>query len=168
MLRILPFSSYLAGVTVVAAVLLILRCEPDKKTTPEDISDEEAREFTWRSDWDSRLQDMVFVRGEKVDSLAAAPENFELLLNKQEPFDVSYLRVGGDTIFVRINNASQVGEQMGSAGAREYLGVVTLTFSEIPGVKWVYLDFQEGSHAVPGIYSRSDFLQERPVSPLPL
>jgi hypothetical protein len=46
---------------------------------------------------------------------------------------------------------------MGSAGANCYLGEVVYSVTSIDGINAVIFEFKEGSHAVPGKYSRIDF-----------
>jgi hypothetical protein len=169
--RVLPLA--LSSMACMLLALMLTGCNQKKKPRLDDLSAEEARQYTWHSDWDSTLLDIVFVRGEKMDSFDITPGNLVLLLNKQDPYDVSFIKISVDTLFAAINNSQRLGEQMGSAGAHEYLGVVTLTFSEVEHINLVYLDFTEGSHATPGIYTREDFLLTQPIlapliNPLPL
>lgn len=67
------------------------------------------------------------------------------------------VREGMDTVFVKIDDAAYLTQQMGSSSAYGYMAVVTYTLSEGNGVKYVNFDFIEGDHASPGTYSRNDF-----------
>ncbi len=48
---------------------------------------------------------------------------------------------------------------MGTTGAAEFLATATLTLTEYDDIKLVNFVFDEGDHAVPGLYSRKDFLR---------
>lgn len=62
-----------------------------------------------------------------------------------------------DTLVVAIPNSEILTERMGSAGARAYIAVATYTLTEVEGVNYITFHFAEGSHAMPGTYSRSSF-----------
>lgn len=46
---------------------------------------------------------------------------------------------------------------MGTTGAQAYLAELTYSMTEVPTVKYVNFDFQEGDHASPGVYQKIDF-----------
>ncbi len=50
---------------------------------------------------------------------------------------------------------------MGSSGAETYLAEVTFNLTEINGINFIDIQFPEGDHASPGIYSRTDFGQKK-------
>lgn len=66
----------------------------------------------------------------------------------------------GDSVFVKIDSAVFLTQQMGSAGARAYLAEATYTLTESDSVAVVVFDFKEGDHAVPGIYTRETFVRK--------
>ena len=49
-------------------------------------------------------------------------------------------------------------QQMGTTGADEYMSVITFTLTELKGVRYVNLDFEEGDHASPGTYNRQYYI----------
>lgn len=67
-----------------------------------------------------------------------------------------YEKMEGDTLYVKLENAEYVTQRMGSTGAGAFMALCTFTLTEIEGVKQVYFDFEEGDHARPGKYSRTD------------
>lgn len=70
-------------------------------------------------------------------------------------------RQDGDTIFVDIENAAHLTQSMGTTGAFGYLAEVTYTLTELPGVKYIHFNFEEGDHASPGLYQRKDFVNKQ-------
>jgi len=46
---------------------------------------------------------------------------------------------------------------MGSSGASEYLSTVVVNLTTLKNVNYVNLDFPEGSHASPGVFSKNAF-----------
>ncbi|MBU0982137.1 hypothetical protein KKC94_05605 [Patescibacteria group bacterium] len=67
---------------------------------------------------------------------------------------LAFIKTEGNTIFVRVINANTLTEMMGSAGASQYMKVATYTLTEIESIDFVDYEFEEGSHASPGRYSR--------------
>lgn len=62
-----------------------------------------------------------------------------------------------DSVFVRIDSATYLTQQMGSTGARAYMAEVTYTLTEADHIQYVIFDFTEGDHAGPGVYTRESF-----------
>src|SRR6218665_56240 len=62
-----------------------------------------------------------------------------------------------DTLFAKINDSEYLGERMGSYGAAEWLASTIINLTSVPGIKYVKIDFEEGSHASPGIWSKYDY-----------
>jgi hypothetical protein len=67
-------------------------------------------------------------------------------------------RIQEHTAYVRILDEDLLTQRMGSTGAWHYLAVVTASLTSVPGVEKVDFAFKEGDHAVPGVYTREDFL----------
>ncbi|MHB1180085.1 MAG: hypothetical protein ACYCZO_17375, partial [Daejeonella sp.] len=64
----------------------------------------------------------------------------------------------GSKAFVKINDASYLTQGSGTEGARAYLAEVTYSLTELKGIAAVDFSFEEGDHAVPGTYTRADFV----------
>ena len=91
------------------------------------------------------------LEGAGVDDIVAA-------INKKYPdIKLDLVKAGNDTISLKIDDATQLTQGMGSAGAESYLAELTYSLTELKGVKAVRLDFEEGDHAMPGVYTRDDF-----------
>ena len=67
------------------------------------------------------------------------------------------IKISGDTIYTVIKNSKYLAEQMGSTGAEIYVADVVLNLTAVPGIKYVSINMQEGSHAQPGIWRMDDF-----------
>jgi len=73
---------------------------------------------------------------------------------------LEFVKVSNDTVFVRIADAMYLTQQMGSTGPSIYLSEVVYNMTQIPGIKEVNIDFEEGDHATPGTYNRTTFDKE--------
>ena len=62
-----------------------------------------------------------------------------------------------DTLQLKIANSDFLTNQMGSSGPDQYLAQAVINLTSVPGIKYVQIDFKEGSHASPGVWSRKDF-----------
>lgn len=71
--------------------------------------------------------------------------------------NVAFVKLSDDTIFVKIEDASYLTQRMGSAGAYAFMSEFVYSLTEVPTIHFVDIDFQEGDHASPGMYSREDF-----------
>jgi hypothetical protein len=79
----------------------------------------------------------------------------EKIINKSYPkVQIIFLGTSNDTAFITVPSSEALTQQMGSFGAENFLVVTTYSFTELKGISYVSIDFEEGDHAVPGIYSR--------------
>ena len=91
-----------------------------------------------------------------VDTLS--PEVIISYLNNNNPnVKLEYNKVSGDTLFLKIPNATFLTQQMGSSGPEVYMAEVVYNCTELPGIKFITLDFKEGDHAEPGTINRESF-----------
>jgi hypothetical protein len=127
----------------------------------------------WHVEADSSAKTEALVRGGKIDAIRNDVKKLVVALNgtdkdpgtlraegHREPNDppkVKLLNVVNHTASVEVINAEYLTQRMGSSGAQAYLASVTFTLTENPQIKKVNFIFEEGDHAMPGIYSRKDF-----------
>ena len=71
-----------------------------------------------------------------------------------------FIKSSGDTVYLKIPDATYLTQQMGSTGPRLFLSGLVYTLTSLPGINYVNLDFEEGDHAGPGTYSRESFKGE--------
>ncbi|RYF84325.1 MAG: hypothetical protein EON98_09525 [Chitinophagaceae bacterium] len=67
------------------------------------------------------------------------------------------VKQSNDTLYTQIKNANYLTEQMGSAGSEQYIAQAVLNLTSAPGVKYVRIDFEVGSHAMPDVWSKENF-----------
>lgn len=67
------------------------------------------------------------------------------------------VKQGGDTLYTKIANSQYLSEQMGSTGAEVYIADLVLNLTTVPGIKYIHLDMEEGSHAQPGTWTADNF-----------
>ncbi|MFN2458648.1 MAG: hypothetical protein ABR502_10630, partial [Chitinophagaceae bacterium] len=67
------------------------------------------------------------------------------------------VRISGDTLFTEIKDSEYFGERIGSTGAASYLADVIINLTSINKIKYVKINFDEHSHASPGVWSLKDF-----------
>lgn len=68
-----------------------------------------------------------------------------------------FSKITGDTLHVSIPQSEILTQQMGSAGASQYLATACVNLFEAKNINYIHFDFKEGDHARPGVYSRSQF-----------
>jgi hypothetical protein len=136
-------------------LLFIVFACGSNKTEPEVLP--VAETTMWNIDMDSTgnlVKKQVLTP--EIDSLS--PENVIAYLNNNNPaIKLVYNKVSGDTLFIKIPDATHLTQQMGSAGPEVYMAEAVYNCTEIPGIKYVTFDFEEGDHAQPGTYKREDF-----------
>ncbi len=87
-----------------------------------------------------------------------SPQNIAAFMNAANAnIKLEYIKTSNDTIFIKIPDATYLTQQMGSTGPTWYLSEVVYNMTEIPGIKEVNIDFEEGDHATPGTYNRNRF-----------
>lgn len=145
------------------SVLIILAACKGKsdKQAPVDDSTTVQPRFAWEAGLDDstgRLQ-MLKKEGAGPDSIsAAAVINF---LNAKYPnVQLVFSGLSGDTMHLKIPEAMYLTQQMGSTGPTLYFADAVYNLTEIPGVKYVHFDFEEGDHASPGTMNRESFKDE--------
>ena len=119
------------------------------------------RHYFWAGDA-GQAKGLAMIRNRVIPADSLTLNSILQMLNKMYPeIHLHYTKVSGDTIFIKINNSSYLIRQMGSSGAETYLAEVTFNLTEINGINFNDIQFPEGDHASPGIYSRTDFGQKK-------
>lgn len=109
-------------------------------------------------DYDCMKDTVMQIRNVTSDTLT-----HEILMNfintdYQDKIYLEYVKTKHDTLFVIINDSHYLTQQMGTAGADDYMISATFTLTELQEVGFVNFDFEEGDHAIPGTYSRKYYL----------
>ncbi len=140
------------------ALLCLTACQKESKTSDRPENASEKPDFTpiWEYDYNTDLA--VRKRMPATEDLSAV--NLITLLNHTNTnVSLSFVKVSSDTIFVRVDDATVLTQQMGSAGAAEFMAIATYTLTELPGIAKVHFEFEPGDHASPGTYDRDFFEQ---------
>ena len=156
------------AVPIVAGLLIFLVI---KLTTPRYY---EEKDYTWYSEIGSKDRDLL-IRGEKLDLIKndinkliyainrsdKDPELFRTPEDKEPigPPKLKLISIEGEVISVEVINDEYLTQRMGSTGAAEFLTTATFTLTEYDNIKFINFIFEEGDHAVPGLYSREDFFR---------
>ena len=127
---------------------------------------------TWHVDFDGDGT-MVLRRGRDIDAICddlpglvgalnkseQDPETFRLPADAEPtaPPKLKLLGIRSRTARLEIINSEYLTQRMGSTGAEIYLAEAVFTLTECPRVTSVQFVFEEGDHARPGTYSRSNF-----------
>jgi len=130
--------------------------------------------YVWRVETDPVSNAGTLVRGSKINGIRNDVNKLIVALNKYvEVVEATRSRGDGVTIdfprivlqkveppitHITIMNDQYLTQNMGSSGAQDYLAMVTYTLTETPGVRSIDFMFQAGEHAMPGVYSRENFL----------
>ena len=145
-------------ILVAGLVSLLYACGSNKTDQPEITNDSTDISYSWEAtlnDSTGRLE-VVKREGLTPDSLSA--QSVIDFLNKKNQFvQIQYSKTSGDTLFVRIPEATYLTQQMGSSGPTVFFAETVYNLTEIPGIHFVNFDFEEGDHASPGVFDRDTF-----------
>lgn len=79
-------------------------------------------------------------------------------LNIRNPnVQLKWAKTSGDTLYVSIPEATYLTQQMGSTGPTLFFAEAVYNLTDIPGIRFVSFDFEEGDHASPGVLSREGY-----------
>ena len=81
----------------------------------------------------------------------------QIINNNYDSIHFDYIKTFYDTIYVHIPHSEMLTERIGSTGAEMFMASTTWSLTELKNIKYVNYDFEEGDHASPGVYSRSNF-----------
>ena len=120
----------------------------------------ESRLFIWKSSPDYTKVKNTSSRSEILNA-----DSLILGLNQlNENVFLTKVKVSGDTIYTEVKDSQYLAEGMGTTGAEIYLADVVLNLTEIPGINYVNIQMQEGSHMQPGTWSKESFAKYKPVN----
>jgi len=66
-------------------------------------------------------------------------------------------KISGDTLFTEIKDSEYLGERIGSYGAFAYIADVVINLTSVENIKFVKIDFEDGSHISHGTWSKKEF-----------
>ncbi len=149
---------------LVPALFFIASCQSEP--TNKAVSKEEAKnmdhEKTLVLPWNVQINEithqMEIKREPAADMTNLQPEDIVDAINLKYPeIKLTWVKLEGIKAFVSIEDASYLTQRTGSDGAQAYLAEATYSLTELEGIAEVDFSFQEGDHARPGIYKRTNF-----------
>lgn len=140
---------------------LLAACGNNKADQPVVDNDTANNIYSWQAslnDSSGRLE-MQKVEAIGPDTLSAAAV-VAYLNTTNSHVQLALVKTSGDTVYLKIPDAMYLTQQMGSTGPTLYLAQAIYNLTEIHGIKYVNLDFEEGDHASPGTFNRDSFKDE--------
>lgn len=146
---------------------LLVACTREEKRSSSDTADSlitdtlrqegELDSLPWNTTYNETTQRLQL--DHKAASMAGVGHEqiINLLNKKYSGIRMKYVRMQGDTIVTRIDDAMQLTQSIGTSGAESYLAEATFSLTEIPAIKAVKIEFEEGDHAMPGTFTRASF-----------
>jgi hypothetical protein len=134
----------------------------DQPSTEEDTALAPTH-FIWQSYLNDSTGKMELMPSWEIDNDSLQPSLVVDQLNRANQqtgygkIPLVFVRSSGDTVYVKIPDATYLTQQMGSTGPNLFLSGVVYTLTALPGMNYVSFDFEEGDHASPGTYSRESF-----------
>ncbi len=140
--------------------LLITSCGNNKADQP--ATDNDTATVTINYIWQATLNDtsgkleMKKVETTNLDSLS--PASIVTFINTSDSsVHLDLIKTSNDTVYIKIPDATFLTQRMGSTGSTMYLAGVVYNLTELPGIRFINFDFEEGDHAQPGTLSRDSF-----------
>ena len=119
-----------------------------------DGEDKAQNYLIWKTDIDNKL---ISKNPDFKNSNFSIDSVIKGLNLKYREIPLEKIKLSHDTLYTQIKNSEYLGEQIGSTGAAYYLAETIINLTSVKGVKYVNMDFAEGSHATPGVFTRKDF-----------
>jgi hypothetical protein len=147
-------------------MIFLAACTRDEKRSASDTADSLVTDtlqqgkldsLPWNTTYNEKTQRLQLDH-QAASMAGVGHEEIINLLNKKYPgIKMKYLRMQGDTIVTRIDDPIQLTQSIGTSGAESYLAEATFSLTEIPSIKAVRIEFEEGDHAMPGTFTRASF-----------
>lgn len=156
-------------------LLLVMGCAPtqhddkagaDTEEKPEIISESsvvhDPSGAIWNYDYNLLTNEFEIKQLRVVDNDTLTGEMLEKIINQAWPgVQIRFVKTSNDTAFIFIPDSKVLTQQMGSAGAESFMISTTYSFTELKGIEHVSISFEEGDHAIPGVYSRNWWSQNK-------
>lgn len=146
----------------ITTALLFSSCKgkSDKQVTEKDTVVTKTV-YSWESTIDDSTGHLKMNRNDSMGPDSLTSNSVIGFLNKNNPnIQLELLRQSNDTVYIKIPDAEHLTQRMGSTGPTMYFANAVYNLTEIPGVKYVNFDFDEGDHASPATFNRDSFKDE--------
>lgn len=117
--------------------------------------------YVWRAtaDYEKKKNPALAAPSLPVDSLIKGLNEY------YENVFLEKVKQGGDTLYTVIRESEHLTQRMGSTGSEIYVADVVLNLTSVPGIKYVKIDFKEGDHAQPGVWTAANFKSYKEKKP---
>ncbi len=147
---------------ILCSVLLFISCnnsaEKEETVAEPDSTELPMTRLVWQAglnDSTGRLEMKQVAAGDSGPLTISSVIDY---VNRYNPgINLTYVRTSNDTVYVQIKDATYLTQRMGSSGSVSYLAAVVYNLTDLPGVRYVNFDFEEGDHASPGTFDRTTF-----------
>ncbi|MFZ9388019.1 MAG: hypothetical protein ACO25B_09070 [Chitinophagaceae bacterium] len=144
---------------LISFTALVSSCGSNSAGEPEVVEEDTvALSYSWKAGLNDSTGELEVKKTElgSPDSLTAT--SMITFLNTKTPnIQLQFVKISGDTIYVSIPDALYLTQQMGSTGPSLYFAETVYNLTEIPGIRFVNFNFEEGDHAAPGVLHRGQF-----------
>jgi hypothetical protein len=147
---------------IASIFLLMIACH---NQADQPFSDKDSAEKIIKRSWEATINDstgrleMKKVETSGPDSLSV-PAVITFVNSLYPNVQLVWIKTAGDTVYLKIPEATYLTQQMGSAGPTIYFANAVFNLTEIPGFNYVNFGFDEGDHASPGTFNRENFKDE--------
>lgn len=145
--------------------IIIYSCNSnnDKKVQPsgsdslaveETVTEQPDTVLFWTVDDYNKVKTQVYKDTVEITEPQSVVNGINSIYND---IPLSFIKQSNDTVYAKIDSAFVFADDMGTSGAAEYLSTVVINLTTLQNVNFVNLDFQRGSHASPGVFSKKTY-----------
>ena len=149
-----------------SACFFLIACSNNKDEKEDtEVTETETEILLWQSTMNDSTGRLELSHNRPFTSDTLTPEVIITYLNIQYPrIHLQLDTISNDTLYVSIPDAMFLTQQMGSSGPVIYFADAVYNLTEIPGIRYVSFNFEEGDHAAPSVDSRQSLMQDfRPL-----
>jgi hypothetical protein len=139
--------------------LLFISCGSNKADEPIVEEDSPiAINYAWQASLNDSTGKLEMKKAEAagLDSISTA-SIIDYINRSDSSIHLDIVKISNDTVYLKIQDATYLTQRMGSTGSEMYLAGAVYNLTELPGIHYINLDFEEGDHASPGTFSRDSF-----------
>jgi len=144
------------------SIFLLISCGSNNADEQPNVEEDSVTSVENTILWQASLNDSTGKMEMKKVIMQGAdnrnPQSILASLNEEYPeIKLDFLRISHDTVFLKIDDAHFLTQQMGSTGSQMYIASLVYNLTEDPIIHFVSMKFEEGDHALPGTFSRATF-----------
>ncbi len=141
-----------------AIIFILVSCGSNQTKEAEANNELLVEQQSWQASLDDSSGNINLNRNGAPFQDSLSINAVTTFLNSRYPnIQLQVLRQSGDTLYVKIPEATYLTQQMGSTGPELYMAEVVYNYTELPGLQFINFDMKEGDHAGPGILNRNSF-----------